>query len=657
MSKTSPKNNKTPRVVKTVKKRTITKTPNKIVSDTMEASITKPKIMSKDDKSNTQKKITKRDANEDDEDIEIKTNNEKELVRRKKQPITRSKKIVKVLIDTDNNDDNDNNTEIIEDVILDDYEKSMIGTERYIKAKRILKQKFGYDNFKPHQYRIIDKIIETKDVIAVMPTGYGKSLCFHMPPLLTDEVAIVVSPLIALMADQKMILDKLGINSCCYNSTMTQKKKKEIEDGLINGKYQIMYAAPEMLVNCHELIDKIYETRGVCMLAIDEAHCVSSYGFDFRPKYRQIIKIREFLPNVPVLTVTATATDKVITDIKNVMKMGKCEQITTSFDRPNITIHVKMQSQNTMEQIKNIINTNGGSSIVYCISKADTEKMAEKLTDLGIETKAYHAGLTKSIRTSTQEEFMNDDYKCITATVAFGMGINKPDIRTVIHYGCSQNIEAYYQEIGRAGRDGKESNCYMFYTQKDFVIQRRLIDTIKDPVYKNIRNNLLQVISQYVNTNGCRRKYILNYFGQNITYTNCKNCDNCNSIQQVVNKKDEYKLFQVLSTVLTIQVTKGYSFGISTIVLILKGSTGQKIKPWMKDLTYYGGMKTDTVKQVNEFVHKAIDMSYIEDHDIGGCVRVLRCTQRGIDFGQEYEIKLNKMIKDRDPTVGRLLLG
>lgn len=564
--------------------------------------------------------------------------------------------------DDDNNINEENNTsdsDTVKEVIeLDDYEKSKVGTEQYNKAKRILKQKFGYDNFKPHQYRIINKIIESKDVVAVMPTGYGKSLCFHMPPLLTGEVAIVISPLIALMADQKMILDKLGINSCCYNSTLSQKKKSDVEKELIEGVYQIMFAAPEMVVNCHALIDKIYEKQGICMIAIDEAHCISSYGFDFRPKYRELIKLRNILRNVPVLAVTATATDKVVNDIKTIMKMINCDMITTSFDRPNITIHVKMQSQNTMDHIKTVLSNNNGSSIIYCISKDDTEKMAEKMTALGIETRAYHAGLTKNVRTETQEDFMNNKYRCISATVAFGMGINKSDIRTVIHYGCSQNIEAYYQEIGRAGRDGKKSDCYLFYSQKDFVIQRKLIDSkITDPVYKNVRTKLLQVISQYVNTNGCRRKYILNYFGQNVTYTNCKNCDNCNSTKQVVNTKDEYKLFQVLSTILTIQLTKGYSFGLSTIVLILKGSSGQKIKPWMNDLMYYGSMNSDTIKQVTEFIHKAIEMSYLEDHDVGGCVRVLRCTPHGITFGQEYEVKLNKMIKDGDPVVGKLVIN
>ncbi|VBB18746.1 ATP-dependent helicase homolog [Yasminevirus sp. GU-2018] len=541
-------------------------------------------------------------------------------------------------------------------VEMDAYEKANLNTEKYKKAKRLLKANFGHDNFKPYQYKIIDGIVSGKDVVAVMPTGYGKSLCFQMPPLITGEVAIVISPLIALMADQKMILDKLGMSSCCYNSTLSQKKKKEVEDGLVNGAYHILYITPESLVSCSKLIDRIYESQGICMIAIDEAHCLSSYGFDFRPKYREIVNTRKILRGVPVLAVTATATDKVIADIQTVMEMKNHDLIKTSFDRPNLTINVKMYSQNTLDQIVKILQDADGPAIVYCLTKNDTETMAESLRVAGVEAKAYHSGLNKNERFETQEQFMNGEYRCITATIAFGMGINKPDIRTVIHYGCPQNIESYYQEIGRAGRDGKESSCYLFYKQKDFIIQQRFINEIKDARYKQVRNNLLQVISSYVNTNSCRRKYILNYFGQKTDDITCGKCDNCNVVQQKVSKKDEHKLFQVLSTVLTIQVTKGYSFGMSTLVLILKGSSAQKVQKWMKDLAYFGSMKNDPVKQVNEFIHKAVELGYLEDHDVGGCVRVLRCTDYGIKFGQEYEEKLNKMIKNRDMDIDKLVL-
>lgn len=541
-----------------------------------------------------------------------------------------------------------------DDSELDDYEAENAGTPEHKKAKKMLKKTFGYDSFKPYQYKIIDSIIKLKDVIAVMPTGYGKSLCFQLPPLISKEVAIVISPLIALMADQKMILDKLGVTSCCYNSTLTLKNRVEIENGLINGEYQLMYTTPETLSTSHQLIDRIYSNQGICMIAIDEAHCLSSYGFDFRPKYRDLVKLRTALPDVPVLAVTATATDKVIDDIRTLMKMDDCDLIKTSFDRPNLTINVGLFSQNTTDYIVSILKENKGSSIVYCLTKADTEKMAEILNNAGISSKAYHSGLTKNNRTDTQQEFMDGEYQCISATIAFGMGINKPDIRTVIHYGCPQNIESYYQEIGRAGRDGKPSKCYLFYKHKDFIIQQQFINNIKDPKYKLVRSKLLNVMSAYVNTNSCRRKYILNYFGQDFNET-CKKCDNCTSVQLKISKKDEYQLFQVLSTVLSIQNLKNYSFGISTMELILKGSNSKKIQPWMTKLDFYGCMKTLTIKDINQSIHKFIKYGYLEDHDIGNCIRVLKCTDYGIDFGKTYEEKLNHMIEKRDTSIVTML--
>jgi RecQ family ATP-dependent DNA helicase len=524
---------------------------------------------------------------------------------------------------------------------MDEYEVSVKHTDRYKKAKKILKSKFGYSNFKPFQYQIIDTILDCKDVLGVMPTGYGKSLCFQIIPLMTNEVAIVISPLVALMADQKLALDKLDITSCCYNSMLSKKEKIEVEKGLVDGNYQIMYITPESLVSSHTLINKIYNNQGICMVAIDEAHCLSSYGFDFRPKYREIVKIRKLLDNVPVLAVTATATDKVSHDIMSVMKMDGCEFIKTSFDRSNLMIYVKMHSHDVIDQIIDIIQNSTGPAIIYCLTKADTETTADKLTKAGIPSKAYHAGLPKEDRTKIQEDFMSDEYCCIVATIAFGMGINKSNIRTVIHLGCPQNIESYYQEIGRAGRDGIHSDCYMFYRQKDFFLQQRFISFIKDPLYKTVRTVLLQQISQYVNTSQCRRKQILEYFGETLETDNCANCDNCVVKRKTINKADEFELFKVLSTILEIQSTKRFSFGMSTIALILKGSGSKKIKLWMKDLAYYGSMKNLTIKKVGEFIYTTIEYGYIEDYDIGDCVRVLRCTDIGLVFGKEYEELLN----------------
>lgn len=530
---------------------------------------------------------------------------------------------------------------------MDEYEQKASKTKRYIKSKKILKKVFGYDNFKPYQYQIIDNILNVKDVVAVMPTGYGKSLCFQMPPLITKELAIVISPLIALMTDQKMILDKLGITCCCYNSNLGIKERREVEAGLIEGKYQIMYITPESLIRSYDLIDKIYENVGICMIAIDEGHCLSSYGFDFRPSYRELIKIRSILIGVPVLIVTATATDKVIKDIIDLMDMKNGELIKTSFDRPNLTINVKLQSHNTLDEIIDAVKNVNGSVIVYCLTIADTEKMAESLVDAGIPTKPYHGSLSKNERQQTQEDFMNDEYQCIAATIAFGMGINKSNVRAVIHYGCPQNIDSYYQEIGRAGRDGKDSNCYLYYKQKDFIIQHKFIESIKDVNYRMVRKKLLQNISQYVGTTQCRRKLILQYFGEDTKVQNCGNCDNCLSGDkkiESIKKIDEYKLFKLLNTVIASYIEKKASYGATTLSLILKGSSSVKIKPWMKKLTYYGSFNNNIIIDIWKFIHHVVSLGYLESYNVGDCIYAIRCTDRGFEFEKAYEIILNNMV-------------
>jgi RecQ family ATP-dependent DNA helicase len=253
-------------------------------------------------------------------------------------------------------------------------------------------------------------------------------------------------------------------------------------------------------------------------------------------------------------------------------------------------------------------------------------------------SKAFHAGLDKEERITIQENYMNDKYKCIVATIAFGMGINKSDVRTVIHYGCPQNIESYYQEIGRAGRDGKESNCYLFYKTKDFIIQKKFIEDIQDVQYKKVRADMLNKMSKYIDTKECRRKYILQYFSEETDYKNCKKCDNCLKKKETISKKDEYNLWLILNVIMTIQIEKNYTFGQSTIALILKGSESSKIKPWMKKLEQFGSMKKLSIKDISSFIYKIIDLGYVENYDIGNCCHVLRCTEEGLTFNDSYEL-------------------
>lgn len=524
-------------------------------------------------------------------------------------------------------------------------------TDRYKHALKLLKDHFGYYSFKPRQYDVIDSILNEKDCLAIFPTGYGKSILFQIPPLISGELAVVVSPLIALMQDQHSSMEKAGIKSCCFNSTNSVSKKNKITTELINGEYQILYITPESLVRQHEMLDQIYSSQGICMICIDEAHCISSYGNDFRPSYREISMIRKLFPNVPVLAVTATATDRVVQDIATVMEMSKSEVIRASFDRTNLKIYCQMQrkkSEQTFESIFSLIKPDE-PMIIYCLTKNDTEKIAEYITEAGIECRAYHAGLTNKIREKVQNDFMNGTVNCISATIAFGMGINKQNIRKVVHYGCPQNIESYYQEIGRAGRDGKESECWLYYKDGDFMVQKRFIEQITNHEYKKTRMELLQVMSRYVTIGTCYRKYILNYFGENYDQDNCSMCSNClTKKKNISNEKkkemkiiDKIRLMQIINTVQTL----GNSYGTNTIALILKGSGSKKITDRMKRTQYYGGMQNMKLEDIGNLIIQNIQEGYLKSHDLGNMIRVIHVTPMGTDFCTEFNSDDSNLLK------------
>lgn len=538
------------------------------------------------------------------------------------------------------NIDNDNN---LNDAIVDEYEKDFVGTDRHNEAIKILNDVFGCKAFRPEQYKIINNVLDGNDVICVMPTGYGKSLCFQLPPLLTKEVSIVISPLIALMNDQQMSMTNIGVKSCCYNSTITEKRKKELESEMLNGDYQIIYITPESLdkQEVRTLIDKIYEKIGICMVAIDEAHCVSSYGFDFRPKYREIVKIRDVVEGVPVLALTATATVKVKDDIIKCLNMKNSMYIKTSFDRPNLTINIKHATQNTLQQICDLIQNCNGSSIIYCLTKKETDNMNKKLLEKGIKSCSYHGDLKKTDREIAQQKFMNEEVDCICATIAFGMGINKSNVRLVVHYGCPKNIESYYQEIGRAGRDSKESECWMFYKQNDFRIQQLFIDKINDPVYKDVSVELLKTMIKYTTSKTCRRKGLLKYFSENYTKNNCGKCDNCCCTKQSVAQKDESSLFKILSTVFQLETEHNYNIGKRKLILVMRGSNSKEITDKMRNLTYYGAYKDISLKEVTRLVDMAIEYEYLKSDHIGDNIIVIKCTDYGKEFGEKYEAKMN----------------
>lgn len=537
---------------------------------------------------------------------------------------------------------------------MDDYETQNAGTERHTKIKTTLRDMFGYKSFRPEQYKIIDNIMDGTDVLGVMPTGYGKSLCFQIPPLVTDEMSIVISPLIALMADQQAAMDKLGITSCCYNSQISQTKKVELKRELIKGDYQILYVTPESLdsPDFRRLVDKIYEKVGICMVAVDEAHCVSSYGFDFRPAYRKIVNIRDYLPDVPILAVTATATTVVKKDIKTVLKMDKSTEITTSFDRPNIFINIQEARQDSHDTMVDLIKRATGSVIVYCVTRKETESTSKKLILKGIDSVAYHGDMTKKMREESQNAFMDGTAKCICATIAFGMGIDKPDVRLVIHNGCPKNIESYYQEIGRAGRDGKDSECWLFFRQHDFRIQQLMIDKIADARFKETSRKLLHTMMSYVNIRSCRRKKMLEYFSEEYPKETCNKCDNCCVVVKTIPKKYEADLFQLLSTVYEMQSEHNSRYGKSKIKLIMRGSNSKDISPWMKALPYYGAFKRKSNADTVDIIDKALQFGYLTNVNVKDAITVIQCTDYGLAFGQEYEANLNDMLNGKTDIHG-----
>jgi Mimiviridae putative ATP-dependent RNA helicase len=544
---------------------------------------------------------------------------------------------------------------------MDEYESNQAGSKRHILLKKVLLNTFGYRSFKPEQYKIIDQILDGMDVLGVMPTGYGKSLCFQLPPLVTNEISIVISPLIALMADQQESMAKLGVSSGVYNSTIGMKRKKELEEELVAGKHRILYVTPESLDKpaFRTLIDRIYTEVGICMVAVDEAHCVSAYGFDFRPKYREIAKVRKYLPDIPVLAITATATTKVSKDIMRNLDMQSATHIQTSFDRPNIFINIKQVRQNTLEKICELIKASRakkGSAIIYCVTKRDTDKINRQLKTKGIKSVAYHADMTKDKRTLSQDKFMNGKVDCICATVAFGMGINKANVRLVVHYGCPKNIESYYQEIGRAGRDGKDAECWLFYRQGDFRIQQLFIEKIQDPIYKTTSKRLLYIMTKYVTDKKCRRKELLKYFSEEYKLKNCGKCDNCCSVTKAINRKDEGDLFKLLSTLFELEAECGYSVGKNKLILIMKGSNSKGISTTMKGLPYYGNFSAKKKADVTTLLETAIELGYIENTHArpGDTFMVLKCTEYGLAFGQEYEKKLNKISRKKEAGTTRI---
>ncbi len=448
-----------------------------------------------------------------------------------------------------------------------------------------LKKTFGYSEFRPLQREIINTSMAGRDVFALLPTGGGKSLCFQLPALHREGLTVVVSPLIALMKDQVDQLQAAGVAATFLNSSLGAGEARARLRGLHNGEYRLLYAAPErlMLDNWQENL----RSWNVCALAIDEAHCISEWGHDFRPEYRQMAQLRELLPDAPVIALTATATERVRADIIKHLWLREPEIFVASFNRPNLSYRVTPKDQ-PMKQILDFAGKRReDSGIIYCATRATVDRVAESLTERGYSARPYHAGLDSATRAENQELFLRDEVRIICATLAFGMGINKPNVRWVIHHDLPKNIEGYYQETGRAGRDGLPSDCLLLFSAGDVAKQTFFIDEMSNLQEQQAARAQLRQMLHYAECPACRRAELLAYFGEKFPGENCAACDNCLEPRATYDGTTSAQKF--LSCVYRIRQATRFGVGMNHIVEVLTGAGTEKIRRWNHDtLTTYG---------------------------------------------------------------------
>lgn len=463
-----------------------------------------------------------------------------------------------------------------------------------------LKYFFGYDQFRPEQRKIIENALADRDLLVIMPTGGGKSLCFQLPALLKPGLMIVISPLIALMQDQVDALQDNGIGATYLNSSLSFSEVQAREKQIFENKIKLLYVAPERLLGdrfqdfFHRLITQI----GVSAFAIDEAHCVSEWGHDFRPEYRQLSQLRQQYPQIPIFAFTATATKRVQKDIIDQLKLHQPSVHLTSFNRPNLYYEIIPKEKRSYEQLLKFIKTLKGSGIIYCMSRKMVDEISDRLQEDGIKALPYHAGMGDENRRINQTQFIRDEARIIVATVAFGMGINKPDVRFVIHYDLPRNLESYYQESGRAGRDNDPAKCLLLFSFGDLKKIEYIIQQKAPSEQQKSRQQLRQIVD-YSEGLACRRTIVLRYFGEDFP-GNCGNCDNCCYPKPLEDWTIEAQKF--LSCVARCKER----FGMMYIIDVLRGSRKQKIEQYQHHLlSTYGIGKERTLdewKQLGVFL-------------------------------------------------------
>ncbi len=472
-----------------------------------------------------------------------------------------------------------------------------------------LKRAFGFDAFRPLQEEIVTDVLADRDVFALLPTGGGKSLCYQLPAILTEGLTLVVSPLIALMKDQVDAMRTTGIAATFLNSSLDYDEIRERTRDLDRGTYKLLYVAPERLVNPNFIAD--LRRWNLARIAVDEAHCISEWGHDFRPEYRRIAELRGAFPDLPVVALTATATSRVRDDIVSHLALREPRRYVASFNRPNLTYRIA-DKQRASDAIVSLLKARpDDAGIVYVQSRAGADALAERLSAAGIPALPYHAGLDVRVRARNQEKFLRDNVRVMCATIAFGMGIDKSNVRFVIHYDLPKNIEGYYQETGRAGRDGLPADCLLFFSHGDVNKYERFILEKEDADEQAVARAQLEQMTRYAYATGCRRRELLAYFGETWTDENCGACDNCLEPRPIVDATINAQ--KLLSCVYRIREASGFALGITHAIDVILGEDNDKIYRYGHASLSTYGIGKDTDRQTwRHIADELIRQQYIE---------------------------------------------